>query len=54
MKRILLDGCPSQLNFKEPLSNKIKMIEHGNSESFNDNTALVLKTMNKRKTDTAI
>jgi hypothetical protein len=47
MKRILLDGCPSQLNFKEPLSNKIEMIKHGNSKSFNDNTTLVLKTMNK-------
>jgi hypothetical protein len=47
MKWILLNGCPSQLNFKEPLSNKIKMIECGNSKSFNDNTALVLKTMNK-------
>jgi hypothetical protein len=53
MKRILLDGCPAQLNFEEPLSNKIKMIKHGNSKSFNNNTALVLKTMNK-KTGTAI
>ncbi len=47
MKRILLNGCPAQLNFKEPLSNKIKMIECGNSKSFNNNTTLVLKTMNK-------
>ncbi len=47
MKQILLDSCPSQLNFEEPLSNKIKMIKHGNSKNFNDNTALVLKTMNK-------
>ncbi len=47
MKRILLDGCPAQLNFKEPLSNKIEMIEQGNSKSFNANTTLVLKTMNK-------
>ncbi len=46
MKRILLNGCPAQLNFKEPLSNKIKMIERGNSKSFNNNTTLVLKTMN--------
>jgi hypothetical protein len=45
--RILLDGCPAQLNFEEPLSNKIEMIERGNSKSFNDNTNLVLKTMNK-------
>jgi hypothetical protein len=44
---ILLDGCPAQLNFEEPLSNKIEMIECGNSKSFNDNTVLVLKTMNK-------
>ncbi len=47
MKRILLYGCPAQLDFKEPLSNKIKMIECGNSKSFHSNTALVLKTMNK-------
>ncbi len=47
MKRILLDCCPSQLDFEEPLSNKIKMIKCGNSKSFNNNTALVLKTMNK-------
>ncbi len=27
MKRILLKGCPAQLNFEEPLSNKIEMID---------------------------
>jgi hypothetical protein len=47
MKWILLGGCPAQLNFEEPLSNKIEMIERGNSKSFNNNTALALKTMNK-------
>jgi hypothetical protein len=47
MKRILLDGCPAQLDFEEPLSNKIEMIECGNSKSFINNTYLVLKTMNK-------
>jgi hypothetical protein len=31
MKRILLDGCPAQLDFEEPLSNKIEMIDQGNS-----------------------
>ncbi len=47
MKRILLDGCPTQLDFEEPLSNKIEMIEYGNLKSFNNNTNLVPKTMNK-------
>jgi hypothetical protein len=47
MKRILLDRCPAQLNFEEPLSNKIEMIDRGSSKSFNDNTNLVLNTMNK-------
>ena len=47
MKQILLNGCPAQLDFEEPLSNKIEMIERGNSKSFNNNTNLVLKTMNK-------
>jgi hypothetical protein len=47
MKRILHDGCPAQLDFEEPHSNKIEMVECGNSKSFNNNTNLVLKTMNK-------
>jgi hypothetical protein len=47
MKWILLDRYPAHLDFEEPLSNKIKMIDQGNSKSFNANTALVLKTMNK-------
>ncbi len=47
MKRILLDGCPAQLDFEKPLINKIEMIDQGNSKSFNANTTLVLKTMNK-------
>ncbi len=38
---------PAQLDFEEPLSNKIEMIDQDNSKSFNANTALVLKTMNK-------
>jgi hypothetical protein len=48
MKQILLNRCPAQLNFEEPLSNKIKMIDQGNSKSFNANTALVLKQLTKR------
>jgi hypothetical protein len=49
MKQILLDSCPAQLDFEEPLSNKIGMIDCGNSKSFNDNTDLALKTMNKEE-----
>jgi hypothetical protein len=48
MKRILLNGCPAQFDFEEPLSNKIEIIDRGNSKTFNANTALVLKTMNKQ------
>jgi hypothetical protein len=33
IKRILLNGCPAQLTFKEPLSNKLEFISHGNSKS---------------------
>ncbi len=47
MERILLDSYPAQLDFEEPLSNKIGMIEHGNSKFFNDSINLVPKTMNK-------
>ena len=47
MRRILLDGCPAELRFHEPLSNKLLMIHRGNSKAFNENPDLVLKTMNK-------
>lgn len=47
MRRILLDGCPAELRFHEPLSNKLSMIRRGNSKAFNENPDLVLKTMNK-------
>ncbi len=49
MERIFLDCCPAQLDFEEPLSNNIGMIKCGNLKSFNDNTNLVLKTMNKEE-----
>jgi hypothetical protein len=44
---ILLDGCPAELKFTEPLSNKLEMIRRGNSKSFNDHPELVKKAMNK-------
>ena len=47
MERILVQGCPAELHFEEPLANKLEMIQRGNSRSFEDNTDLVLKTMNK-------
>ncbi len=47
IKRILLDGCPAQLTFEEPLGNKLEYISHGNSKSFVENPQLVQKTMNK-------
>ncbi len=47
VKQILLDGCPAQLTFEEPSSNKLEFITWGNSKSFIDNPHLVQKTMNK-------
>ncbi len=47
IKRILLDGCPTQLTFKDPLSNKLEFISCCNSKSFVENSQLVQKTMNK-------
>ncbi len=47
IKRILLDGCPAQLTFKEPSSNKLEFISCGNLKSFVENPQLVQKTMNK-------
>jgi len=44
---ILFDGCPVELKFTEPLSNKLEMIRRGNSKSFNDHPELVKKAMNK-------
>jgi hypothetical protein len=47
IERILLDGCPAELMFTEPLDNKLKMIKRGNSKSFDDHPELVKKAMNK-------
>jgi hypothetical protein len=45
---MLLDGCPTELMFTEPLDNKkLKLIRQGNSRSFNDDPDLVRKAMNK-------
>jgi hypothetical protein len=47
IKHILLDGCPAQLTFEEPSSNKLELISFCNSKSFVENLQLVQKTMNK-------
>jgi hypothetical protein len=47
MKRILLDGCPAELTFDKPLSNKMEMISRGNSKSLNKNLEIGKKIMNK-------
>jgi hypothetical protein len=47
IERILLDGCPAELMFIEPLSNKLEMIRCGNSKSFDEHPELVEKEMNK-------
>ncbi len=46
-EQILLDACPAELMFTEPLDNKLKMIRQRNSKSFNDNPDLVRKAINK-------
>jgi hypothetical protein len=47
IKRILIDGCPAQLTFEEPSSNKLEFISCGNSKNSVENIQLVQKTMNK-------
>jgi hypothetical protein len=47
IKQILLNGCPAQLAFKKPLSNKLEFISCGNLKSFVENPQLVQKTMSK-------
>ena len=49
LERILCDGCPSKVKLTEPLTNKLKMIERGNSTLFNDNFELANTAMNKEE-----
>ena len=49
LKRILCEGCPSQVRLTEPLANKLKMIERGNSAPFNENVELTSTAMNKEE-----
>ncbi len=43
IKKILLNGCPAQFTFEEPLSNKLEFISCGNYKSFVENPQLVQK-----------
>jgi len=43
IERILLEGCPAELMFTEPLSNKLEMSRRGNSKSFDAHPELVKK-----------
>ncbi len=47
MKRILLDGCPAEFMFTEPLDNKLAMLKRGNLKTFKANPDLIKKAMNK-------
>jgi hypothetical protein len=47
MRWILLDGCPAEFIFTEPLDNKLAMLKHGNSKTFKANPDLIKKAMNK-------
>ncbi len=47
MKQILLDGCPAEFMFTEPLDNKLEMLKRGNSKTFEANPDLIKKAMNK-------
>jgi hypothetical protein len=48
MRRILLDGCPAEFMFTEPLDNKLAMLKHENSKTFKANPDLIKKAMNKK------
>ncbi len=41
IKQILLNGCPAQLTFEVPLSNKLELISCGNFKVFVENPQLV-------------
>jgi hypothetical protein len=45
--RILKDGCPSLVQWDEPSSNKFDLLRRGNQKSFDENVAIVDKTLNK-------
>ncbi len=47
MRRILLDSCPAEFMFTEPLDNKLAMLKHGNLKTFKADPNLIKKVMNK-------
>ena len=47
MRRILIQGAPSQFDFEEDPSNKKNFIVRGNQKSFKDNKMVANKTLNK-------
>jgi hypothetical protein len=47
MRWILLDGCPAEFMFTEPLDNKLAMLKLGNLKTFKANPDLIKKATNK-------
>jgi hypothetical protein len=47
MRRILLDSCPAEFMFTEPLDNRLAMLKRGNSKTFKTNPDFIKKAMNK-------
>jgi hypothetical protein len=47
MRQILLEGCPAEFMFTEPLDNKLAMLKRGNLKTFKANPNLIKKAMNK-------
>ncbi len=49
IKRILTQGCPSQLIFEEESANKLAVIQKGNQQTFLQHPEVVTKTTNKEE-----
>ena len=49
MKRILVHGCPSEINYSEDTAHKMKMLSCGNQESFEDYPDIMSSTLNKEE-----
>jgi hypothetical protein len=49
IKRILMQGCPSYLVFKEDSANKLAVIQRGNQQTFLQHPEVIVKIMNKEE-----
>ena len=54
IRKMLISGCPYELNFEESMENKLKIMGRGNQQSFVQHSEQVANSINKEENNSPI